>query len=295
MALDRTPRVDLHMHTTASDGEDSPETLAARCAEAGLQTVALTDHNSTANVKRMQAACAERGIDVVQACEISTSWNGKEHHCLAYFVPLDDPVFSARIERVRAEDLARSRRWVDNAAGAGVAITWEHVEAHLGADRVPPFSLLSKLLLEAGGEQSPLADPGARPGGLYAQWFAPGRAWSTDPPWQPTPQQAISWVREAGGVPVLAHPGATLGGLDPEAALRELAEAGLGGVEAWTTWHTEETSQRYAALAAKLELVVTAGADYHGPVVKPFVKAPGQVSHNGPEVLDALEAARARV
>jgi predicted metal-dependent phosphoesterase TrpH len=294
MALDHTACVDLHMHTTASDGEDSPEALAARCAEARLHTVALTDHNTTQNVKRMQAACAEHAIDVVHACEISTSWNGREHHCLAYFVLPDDPVFTARIERVRAEDLARSRRWVENAAAAGVPITWELVEARLGADRVPPFSLLSRLLLEVSGDDSPLAENRAKGGNLYAQWFAKGRPWATEPPWRPSPQEAISWVREAGGVPVLAHPGATMGELDPEAALSELAAAGLGGVEAWTTWHKEATSERYAALARKLDLAITAGADYHGPVVKAFVKAPGQVTHNGPEVLDALEAARAR-
>jgi predicted metal-dependent phosphoesterase TrpH len=294
MALADAARVDLHMHTTASDGEDTPEELAARCAAAGLSTVALTDHNSTANVTRMRSACATHGIEVVPACEISTSWNGKEHHCLAYFVPLDDPVFNARIERVRAEDLARSRRWVDNAATAGVAITWDQVEARLGADRVPPFSLLSRLLLEAGGEATPLAASRAKGGSLYGEWFAPGRPWATEPPWQPSPPEAIAWVREAGGVVVLAHPGATLGSLDPEAALRELAGAGLGGVEAWTTWHSEATALSYAELGARLELAVTAGADYHGPVVKPHVKSPGQVTHNGPDVLERLEAARAQ-
>lgn len=289
MTRDGEVRVDLHMHSTASDGEDTPEVLAGRCAAAGLTTVALTDHNSVAHVARMQSACAGHGIGVVPACEISTVWEGREHHCLAYFVPLDDPGFTARIERVRAADEARSRRWVENAAGGGVAITWEMVEERLGAGRVPPFALLSRLLLEAGGERSPLTGAG---GSLYSTWFAPGSPWATEPPWQPSPHEAIAWVREAGGVPVLAHPGATLQGVEPEAALSELAGAGLGGVEAWTTWHKPATAERYAALGAALGLAVTAGADYHGPTVKAFVGSPGQVDHNGPEVLDALERAR---
>lgn len=280
------------MHSTASDGEDAPEVLAGRCADAGLTTVALTDHNSTANVAAMTRACRALGVEVIPACEISTTWQGREHHVLAYHVPLDDPAFTGRLDHVRAEDLARSRRWVENAAAAGVEVTWEMVEERIGADRVPPFALLSRLLADAGGEGSPLRDPSRRQGSMYAEWFAPGRPWATEPPWQPSPHEAIAWVREAGGVPVLAHPGATLHGVDPAEAIAELAAAGLGAVEAWTTWHNEETSLRYAGLAAAAGLPVTAGADYHGPLVKSFVRSPGQVTHNGPEVLDGLSRAR---
>src|SRR5258708_3695716 len=86
-------RVDLHMHPVVSDGEDPPERLAERCAAAGLAAVALPDHNSTAGVSRMTEACATHGISVVPACEISTRWQGREHHCLAYLVPLEPGPF----------------------------------------------------------------------------------------------------------------------------------------------------------------------------------------------------------
>lgn len=283
--------VDLHMHSTASDGERTPEELAALCAEAGLSTVALTDHNTTLNVAAMTAACAVLGIDVVPACEISARWQEREHHCLAYFVDPDDPVLAARIERVRLEDLARSRRWVENAWRDGIPLSWEDVEARVGVDRVPPFALLADALVEAAGDDPRVA---GRRGSLYAERFAPGRPWATEPPWQPGLEEAIAWVREAGGVPVLAHPGASLGPIDPETALAQLREAGLLGVEAWTTWHREATSLRFDELGRRAGLAITAGADFHGPTVKGFVAAPGQVSHNGPEVLEGLLAAASR-
>jgi predicted metal-dependent phosphoesterase TrpH len=285
--------VDLHMHTTASDGELSPEELVARCDAVGLRTIAVTDHNSMHNVVRAGAACAERGIELVTACEISTRWRGREHHCLAYFVPLDDATFRGRIEAVRQADLARSRQWVENARREGFAITWEMVEARAGADRVVPFSYLREVFVTAGADDPRLnAYRGEKPPNLWADWFAPGKPLATEPPYQPDLPEAIAWVREAGGVPVLAHPGATLGPLEPEATFAELAAEGLGGVEAWTTWHRPEQSERFAAAAEKAGLAVTSGADFHGPIVKPFVRDPGQVTHNGPEVVEGLRRTR---
>jgi predicted metal-dependent phosphoesterase TrpH len=288
-------RVDMHMHTVASDGELEPEALVERCADAGLGVIAVTDHNSMASVPRAQAACDARDIELVHACEISTRWQGREHHCLAYFVPLDDARFRERIDRVRRADLERSRRWIENAAAQDFPITWAMVEERCGADRVPPFALLRSLLLEVtAGDPRMDACRGERPANLWADWFAPGRPLATEPPWQPELPEAIAWVREAGGVPVLAHPGASLGPLDPETTFAELRGEGLGGVEAWTTWHKPEQSQRFEVLARAAGLEVTAGADFHGPVVKPFVRAPGQVEHNDGEVIAGLMRERGR-
>ena len=287
-------RVDLHMHTVASDGDLEPEALVARCAEQGLATIAVTDHNSTRNVARARVACEERGMELIPACEISTRWRDREHHLLAYFVPLDAGLFQQRIEQVRKADLERSRRWVDNASREGFALRWEDVEAAVGPDRVPPFAVLSRLLISANPGDHRLAQAGGG-GGLYGQWFAPGRPLATEPPYQPDLGEAIGWVRQAGGVPVLAHPGATLGDIDAESAFAELRGEGLGGVEAWTTWHGLEASQRFAALGEAAGLAVTAGADFHGPTVKPRVANPGQVTNNGPEVIAGLLRERERV
>lgn len=280
------------MHTVASDGDLTPEELVERCAAAGLTTVAVTDHNATRNVARAATACAGRGMELIPACEISTRWHDREHHLLAYFVPLDDPVFAGRVERVRQADLERSRRWIANAQREDFAVRWEDVEALVGPDRVPPFALLGRALVEAAGDDERMAPYRQSRGRLFGDWFAAGRPLATEPPYQPALAEAIAWVREAGGVPVLAHPGATLGSLDPEAAFTELAGEGLGGVEAWTTWHKPEQSEHFDALARAAGLTVTAGADFHGPTVKPFVANPGQVTHNGGEVLDGLQRAR---
>jgi predicted metal-dependent phosphoesterase TrpH len=282
------------MHTVASDGDLEPEQLVARCAEQGLTTIAVTDHNSTRNVARAAAACEERGLELIPACEISTRWHDREHHLLAYHVPLEDGVFQQRVERVRQADLERTRRWVDNAAREGFGLRWEDVEALVGPDRVPPFALLSRAMLAAAGDDPRLARYRESRGTLYADWYAAGRPLATEAPFQPDLREAIAWVREVGGVPVLAHPGATLGSIDPEAAFGELRGEGLGGIEAWTTWHGMDASQRFAVLGEAAGLAVTAGADFHGPTVKPHVANPGQVSHNGPEVLDGLRRERER-
>lgn len=283
------------MHTVASDGDLQPEELVARCAEQALTTIAVTDHNSTRSVARAAAACQERGLELIPACEISTRWHEREHHLLAYFVPLDDPVFQERIERVRQADIDRSRRWVDNAAREGFALRWEDVEALAGPDRVPPFVLLARALLDKAGDDPRLARYRQSQGGnIFGDWFARGRPLATEPPDQPDLRKAIAWVREAGGVPVLAHPGATLGDIDAEAAFGELRGEGLGGVEAWTTWHGIDAAQRFAALGEAAGLAVTAGADFHGPTVKPRVANPGQVSNNGPEVIEGLLRERER-
>lgn len=288
-------RVDLHLHTVASDGELTAEELVARCAAAGLGVIAVTDHNSLRSVPAAAAACRRHGLELVVGCEISTRWQGAEHHLLAYFVEVDDRVFAGRVEAVRAADLARCRRWVANAQDLGVPLTWEAVEALVGLDRVPPFAFVRRALLEAAADD-PRFTPyrGERASHLWRDWFAPGRPLATEPPWQPDLVEALAWVREAGGVPVLAHPGATLRADDPEGALIELRRAGLAGVECWTTWHSAEVSARFDALARRLELAVTAGADFHGPTVKPFVHSPGQVEHNGADVLEALWRARER-
>lgn len=280
------------MHTVASDGELTPDELVERCAAQGLSTIAVTDHNSTRSLPRAAAACAERGMELIPACEISTRWRGRDHHLLAYFVPLDDPVFAERVERVRQAELARSQRWVANAQREGFAVRWEDVEAVAGPDRVPPFVLLAQALVRSGADDPRLAPYRAGTGRLFVDWFGRDKPLAAEPPWQPELPEAITWVREAGGVPVLAHPGATLGSLDPEAAFAELGAEGLGGVEAWTTWHKPEQSERFDAMARAAGLAVTAGADFHGPLVKAFVANPGQVTHNGPEVLDGLQRAR---
>ncbi len=285
----------MHMHTVASDGDLEPEELVARCAEQGLSTIAVTDHNSTRNVARARAACDQHGLELVPACEISTRWRGREHHLLAYFVPLDTgTVFQQRIERVRRADLERTRRWVDNAGREGFGLRWEEVEARAGVDRVPPFAIIARALLETSPDDHRLDAYRANRGRLFADWFASGKPLATEPPYQPELAEAITWVREAGGVPVLAHPGATLGDIDPESAFGELRSEGLGGVEAWTTWHGVDASQRFAALGEAAGLAVTAGADFHGPTVKPHVANPGQVTNNGPEVVTALLRERER-
>lgn len=288
--------VDLHLHSRASDGDYGPVELAERCAAAGLASVALTDHNTMRNVPAARRAFAARGVELIPGVEISTRWRDGEHHLLALWAPLDDPPFAARIEAVRQSDLARSRRWVGNAVAAGMRMEWDALEERVGADRVPPFAVLSSMLIELNPADERLAPFREHRGGVWNALFAPGRELHTEPPDLPDLVEAIRWVRDAGAVPVLAHPARTFAASDGmEEILGTLRDAGLAGVEAWTPHHGHGVGARIHAIARSCGLAVSAGADYHGPTVKPFVRAPGAVTHNDDELLDELAAQRVPV
>ncbi|WP_406727217.1 PHP domain-containing protein [Streptomyces sp. GD-15H] len=272
--------LDLHLHTRHSDGDESPAELARRCVDAGLRVAAVTDHNTVAGVAEFEQAVGGR-LTVVPACEISATWRGEETHCLAYFVDPRDPRFRERIAGVHDAELAWWRTWTDRAQAIGVPLTRDAVERHLGGHRVAYVGDYLALLLEAAQAHDDPRFAGytsAEYGRLVADWCRPGLPLHLRHPEKPDVIDVLSWIGEAGGVAVLAHPGTFVAGLDDSecaALLEPLREAGLAGLEAWTSWHTPTDSGRLADVCELLGLVATAGSDYHGARVKPWVPRPG--------------------
>lgn len=283
--------VDLHLHTRASDGDDLPHELADRVARSGVRVAAVTDHDTLRSVAAFRAAAAGR-FDVIPACEVSSTWRGKDTHCLAYWVSEADAEFSAAVGHARECELDWWRAWVHRAGAFGIPLTWDDVEREIGPDRIAFSGDYLALLLRSAKDDPRFRRYTSDTRALVAELCSPGQPLYVPHPWLPELTTVIGWIVAAGGVPVLAHPSDYLAdGSLADAELRVLRDAGLAGVEVWTTWHDPASSARLAELCARTGLIATAGSDYHGERVKAWAPRPGllpAVPDDPMSVVDAL-------
>ena len=247
--------IDLHTHSTASDGTDTPGQVVEAAAAAGLSVVALTDHDSAAGWDEAAEAAAGAGVALVRGAEISTISDRVSVHLLAYLHDPTHPALVAELERTRASRLTRLERMAE-LLGEDYPITWEDVLAQTGPDATVGRPHLADALVAAGvvGTRDEAFATMLRPGTRY---YVPHLA--------PDTVDAVRAVRAAGGVPVFAHPGASQRGrvLPPE-TIEELAGAGLAGLEVDHRDHDAPTRARLRDLARALGLLVTGSSDYHG-------------------------------
>jgi 3',5'-nucleoside bisphosphate phosphatase len=254
---DRAARIDLHAHSTASDGTLTPAELVRAAAAANLDVVAITDHDTTAGW-RAAAAALPRGLTLVRGAELSCRWYGVQPaiplHLLAYLFDPDDADLAAELERVRADREQRGRRTVDRLREDGVDIDWDEVYAYAAGGTVGRPHIAQALIRA----------------GLVAttkEAFAPH--WLGERYRLPKADidvfHAVRLVRRAGGAPVFAHPKASRRGRTvPNQVIVDLAKAGLVGLEADHEDHNPRERADVKALAAELGLVVTGSSDFHG-------------------------------
>ncbi|WP_089098923.1 PHP domain-containing protein [Streptomyces hyaluromycini] len=248
-------RIDLHCHSTASDGTDTPAELVRNAAAAGLDVVALTDHDSTRGYAEAIAALPE-GLTLVTGAELSCRIDGVSMHMLAYLFDPEEPGLLAERELVRDDRVPRAQGMIAKLNALGVPVTWEQVKRIAGDGSVGRPHVASALV-ELGVVPT-VSDA------FTQEWLADGgRAFvekhETDP------FEAIRLVKGAGGVCVFAHPAAAKRGRTvPESAIAEMAAAGLDGIEVDHMDHDEDTRTRLRGLAGDLGLLVTGSSDYHG-------------------------------
>ncbi|GHA72879.1 PHP domain-containing protein [Streptomyces termitum] len=248
-------RIDLHTHSTASDGTDTPAELVRGAAAAGLDVVALTDHDTTRGHAEAIAAAPE-GLTVVTGAELSCRLDGTGVHLLAYLFDPEEPALLAERELVRDDRVPRARAIIGRLRDLGVPVTWEQV-ARIAGDGSVGRPHIAEALVELG------VVPDVS-GAFTAEWIADGGRAHVDKH-ELDPADAIRLVKAAGGVAVLAHPAAVKRGrVIPEAALARLAEAGLDGIEVDHMDHDEPTRARLRGLAKELGLLATGSSDYHG-------------------------------
>jgi len=244
--------IDLHTHTTASDGRCTPAELVTRASAAGVTVLSVTDHDTVAACEAVAAACAGAGIEFVPGIEITAVRSGADVHVLGYFLDPRSASLRAFLSEQRHQRVDRIRRIVARLAGHGL---------HLDADALlrpalddPSRSVgrpwVARAMVAAGYVASTDV--------AFSAWLSRGR-----PGFVPRegagPEDVIARIHDAGGIASMAHPGL----LKRDDWIPPLAEAGLDAIEAYHTDHGPDDTARYLALAAQLTLAVSGGSDYH--------------------------------
>ncbi|MET8359972.1 PHP domain-containing protein [Micromonospora sp. NPDC005171] len=251
------PRIDLHTHSTASDGTLTPAELVDAAFDAGLDVLAITDHDTTAGWAPAVRALPP-GLRLIRGAELSCRWSGTQPavplHLLAYLFDPDHPELVAELARVRAAREERGERMVDLLRADGIDVNWPDILAGAGGGTVGRPHL-AQALIRAGLVGSVREAFG--PDWLGERYRLPKEDIDVF--------RAVRLVRAAGGVPVFAHPRATRRGrVVPDELIVELAAAGLAGLEADHEDHTPAEREHVRALAAALGLLVTGSSDFHG-------------------------------
>ncbi|MEU3061275.1 PHP domain-containing protein [Streptomyces subrutilus] len=248
-------RIDLHAHSTASDGTDTPAELVRNAAGAGLDVVALTDHDTVGGYAEAVAALPA-GLTLVTGAELSCRLDGVGVHLLAYLFDPEEPELARERELVRDDRVPRARAMVAKLRALGVDITWEQV-ARIAGEGSVGRPHVAAALVELGVVAS-VSDA------FTPDWLADGGRAHAEKH-ELDPFDAVRLVKAAGGVTVLAHPAAARRGrCVPDSALAALAGAGLDGIEVDHMDHDPATRARLRALAADLDLLTTGSSDYHG-------------------------------
>lgn len=272
--------IELHAHSTASDGTLEPAELVARARAAGVTALALTDHDTVDGCRAALAAGEELGVRVVPGIELSVRFTPGTFHLLGHFADPAPPALIARMDEIAASREQRNALILDRLAELGVPVAAEDVRSR-ASGRVGRPHIAAALV--AAGHCADYVEAFDR----YLGTGAPAciQAGSIEP------VDAVRLVKECGGAASLAHPGTLL--LEPAALddlVGTLAAAGLDGIEAFRGDTPLEEQEGYVALASRHGLLATGGSDYHGPLLEPLGRVLGSCGEPGPDqaVLEAL-------
>lgn len=242
--------IDLHLHSTCSDGSSTPEEVVQRAAGLGLKIISLTDHDSVSGVSAAQEAGEALGVHVVPGAELSAQHDGRDVHILAYFVDYTSESLLRSLAQYQDERRNRAERIVKKLNRLGVKVTFEQVLAKAdGASIGRPH--IADVLVEEGVCFSPNE--------AFFKYLGYGKT-AYEEKYVMSPSEAVKVIHEAGGVAVLAHPVL----YQSDTMLPGLVKEGLDGIEVWHIKHKVKDSCRYSAFAEEHELLQSGGSDCHG-------------------------------
>ena len=246
------PKVDLHIHSTASDGRLSPQEIVYRAVELGITIIAIADHDTVAGIApALAAAKVFPELKVIPAIEISTDVPGDEVHVLGYFIDYTNSHFISRLESMRRSRVERAQKMVAKLKGLGVNIEWERVQHFAGGSTIGRPHIAQAMLEKSyiGSISEAFAKYIGRNGPAYAERE------------KMTPAEAVKLLLDVNGLPVLAHP---LTIRETEAMIMEMRASGMVGIEVYYKDYGEEQRNSLRQLAQKHHLIATGGSDYHG-------------------------------
>lgn len=247
-------RVDLHVHTSASDGQYTPSEVVDLAR--GFDVIAITDHDTTEGVKEALEAARQQGTPVIiPGIEISTAEDRGDVHMLGYFVDVDDADFQEALSSFRDARFRRGQQMIEKLAGLGMPLPWARVVAIAEGSVGRPH--IARAMVEAGYVES-VKEAFVRYIGNDGPAYVSRK--------RLLPEESVELIHKAGGVAVLAHPALVP---DWRNMIISLARAGLDGVEVNHPANDESTRYDLRALASQHGLITTGGSDFHGPKVKP--------------------------
>ena len=248
-------RIDLHLHTRYSDGSLTPAEVVALAHQAGVTAMAITDHDIVDGIPHAMEAATKLDIEVVPGVELSSRLNGQELHVLGYFFEWQDPTFQDHLAQQRLSRQVRNPQAIERLNALGLELSEDEVRAKAGSESIGRPHI-AQVLVEKGYVRD-TREAFDRYLGEGAAAYVPRSLADT--------RDVITWIRHAGGVPVLAHPTWTRCEGAPLYRLCAcLKEAGLLGLEVFYSTHNRKQTSRYLELAKRLDLLVTGGSDFHG-------------------------------
>jgi hypothetical protein len=244
--------IDLHTHTTASDGRCTPAELVTRAAAAGVTVLSVTDHDTVAGCADASTAARAAGLSLVPGIEVTAVLDDGDVHVLGYFFDTESPLLAAFLAEQRQRRIDRVRRMIDRLASSGIRLDADAILAP-GIDD-PTRSVgrpwIARALVAAGHVRNTNE--------AFDRWLSKGRP-AFVPRAAAAPAEVIARLHQAGGIASMAHP--ALMGLDDR--IPEFAEAGLDAIEVYHSKHDEKAVARYRALAERLDLAMSGGSDFH--------------------------------
>ncbi len=242
---------DFHAHTTASDGTLTPTELVSLGKQLGLIVMAITDHDTIAGLAEGKAKAQELGIKFLHGVELNTDASGVEIDILGYFYNnIEDPSFIDLVKYREGERIRRAKEMISKLTNLGINITYDRVREIAGGVVARPH--VAQILIKDGYALSQ-KDAYDRLIGFGSPAYA-----ERDPL---LPEVAIEQIKNAGGVPIIAHPGL----IGDDTLVHYLLEQGAEGLEAYYAYHTQEQQDKYLAIAREYDVIVGCGSDYHGP------------------------------
>ena len=244
--------IDLHLHTLASDGRLSPTKLIQLVAKQGLETISITDHDSTEGLAEAYEAAKEFPyMRIIPGIEMSADIPGDEVHVLGYFLDYHDVEFQETLTELRRGRVGRAQVMVEKLVALGKPVEWERV-LHFAGDGTVGRPHIALAMVEAGYFKEPKE--------AFEEYLGnDGLAYYDRPKLNPT--ESVAMIRKVGGVPVLAHPTFMN---DMEAGIASLKKEGLVGMEVYYAQYDDDTVRHLARLAREYDLIPCGGSDYHG-------------------------------